>query len=88
MRNLITVLVALAATACAATPAPPPAPLPATEAGAPQPPPSFRWHRTGEALFVYHQVRGDCDTLVHTHGRNGACGLWEMPLAEVIEHGA
>ena len=88
MRNLITVLLALAATACAATPAALPAPLPATEAAAPQPPPSFRWWSTGEALFAYHQVWGDCDTLVHTHGRNAAWGLWEMPLAEAIEHGA
>ena len=88
MRNLIAVLLAMAATACAATPAALPAPLPANETGAPRPPPSFSWYRTGEALFAYHQVRGDCDTLVHTHGRNAAWGLWEMPLAEVIEHGA
>ncbi len=81
MRRLgLAFLLSLAA-ACTVTPAP-------AEPVAAEAPPSFRWHRTGEALFVYHQVWGDCDTLVHTHGRNAAWGLWEMPLAEVIEHGA
>ena len=85
MRRLgLAFLLSLAA-ACTATPAPAAAPA---EPAAAEAPPSFRWHRTGEALFVYHQVWGDCDTLVHTHGRNAAWGLWEMPLAEVIEHGA
>ncbi len=83
MRRLGFVFLLSLAAACTATPAAAPA-----EPAAAEPPPSFRWHRTGEALFIYHQVRGDCDTLVHTHGRNAAWGLWEMPLAEVIEHGA
>lgn len=38
--------------------------------------------------MAYHQVRGDCGMLVHTHGRNAAWGLWEMPLSEVIGQGA
>jgi hypothetical protein len=76
-------LLALALAACTATPG---ADLVAGEA--PAPTVSFRWHRTGEGTFIYHQVWGNCDSLGHGHGRNFAWGRWEMPLAGVIESGA
>jgi hypothetical protein len=84
-----TAILALALTACAGAPEAPTAPLPATEAAAtPDATSSFRWHRTGEGTYIYHQVWGDCETLSHGHGRNFAWGRWDMPLADVIEHGA
>lgn len=89
MRTLTMALLALAAAACAGVPAAPAAPLPATEAAAaPDAESSFRWYRTGEGIFVYHQVWGDCETLGHGHGRNYAWGRWDMPLAGVIDGGA
>lgn len=82
MRNFIAAICLAPVAACALTLHDPLAPsAPAT----PPPDASFEWGRTGEDVYVYHRVWGDCDTLGHGHGRNMAWGRWEMPLADVIE---
>jgi hypothetical protein len=54
----------------------------------PPPDASFDWGQTGEGVYFYHRVWGDCDTLGHGHGRNMAWGRWEMPRADVAEGAA
>jgi hypothetical protein len=49
--------------------------------------PSIRWGSTGTGLYIYHNVSGDCVWLEHTHGRNGAWGLWRLPLGAVSSTG-
>lgn len=39
--------------------------------------------KTGEGILSYNHLRGDCETLTHSFGRNAAWGRWVMPLAEV-----
>ena len=39
--------------------------------------------KTGDGILSYNHLRGDCQTLTHSFGRNAAWGLWVMPLAEV-----
>jgi len=46
----------------------------------------FSLSNTGRGMpFFYHQVRGDCGTLSHIFGRNGAWGLWTLPLDAVSQ---
>ena len=80
MRHVMAGLASLVLTGCAvvedaALPPAEPAPL------------GFVWIRTGDGLFIYHQVSASCDTIEHRHGRNAAWGLWRLPLAGVVEHG-
>lgn len=49
--------------------------------------PHMEWGPTGKGLFIYHNISGDCGFLEHTHGRNGAWGLWRMPLSAVLPSG-
>ncbi|MFN4225611.1 MAG: hypothetical protein ACK4HR_04780 [Hyphomonas sp.] len=45
--------------------------------------PSIKWDNTGRDGWFYHHVGGDCDYLLHGHGRNNAWGLWRMPAERV-----
>ncbi len=44
---------------------------------------SFDYWRTGDGILAYHRLKGDCEALTHSFGRNAAWGLWKMPLAEI-----
>lgn len=39
---------------------------------------------TGDGMGVYHNVFADCDTLMHSYGRNAAWGRWVMPRSAVV----
>ena len=47
--------------------------------------PGLAVRRTGDGTYFYHNVRADCETVEHAHGRNAAWGLWRMPLSEVSD---
>ena len=49
--------------------------------------PGFDFWGTGEGSYFYHRLIGDCETLVHGHGRNMAWGQWRMPLTLVVDGG-
>ena len=51
------------------------------------PEPGFHQWSTGSGLYMYHQIKADCVTVEHGHGRNAVWGLWRMPLAEILEDG-
>lgn len=96
MRNVL-MASAAAALLAACHLAPEPAPVPGAEPqaalaapAAAEPPvnPQMEWGPTGKGLFIYHNISGDCAFLEHTHGRNGAWGLWRMPLGAVTSSGA
>ena len=52
----------------------------------PQEMPQVQIRNTGDELYFYHHVWGDCDFLQHGHGRNNAWGLARLLLGEV-RHG-
>jgi hypothetical protein len=49
--------------------------------------PGIHQWSTGSGLYMYHQLKADCVTLEHGHGRNAVRGLWRMPLSEILEDG-
>lgn len=52
--------------------------------GASAPPASsFDFWNTGDGILAYHRLKGDCEALTHSFGRNAVWGLWVMPLADV-----
>lgn len=71
---------ALALAACATQPDAEPAKAELAAAPAAAPVTEIAWWRTGDGTFIYHQVRGDCAGVKHSHGRNGAWGIWTIPL--------
>jgi hypothetical protein len=45
--------------------------------------PSLDLWKTGDGVLSYHHLRGDCEALTHSFGRNAVWGLWVAPLADV-----
>lgn len=91
MRNILMVTAAAALlAACCLVPEAAPVPeaaLAASAAAEAPVNPHIDMGPTGKGLFIYHNVGGDCAFLEHTHGRNGASGLWRMPLGAVTSAG-
>ena len=84
MRGLIVIgLFALSIGGCATVQEVSPAAAETAEAT-----PGFDFWGTGEGSYFYHRLIGDCETLVHGHGRNMAWGQWRMPLDLVVDGGA
>jgi len=80
VRNCIAVICLAPLAACALTLQDP---VIVSAPATPPPNASFEWGQTGEGVYFYHRVCGDCDTPGHGHGRNMAWGRWEMRRAGV-----
>lgn len=76
MQKVMIIAAVLALTGCAT----PSAVKPAVAGQAAAPVTQIEWWRTGEGLYIYHQVWGDCAGVKHLHGRNGAWGTWTLPV--------